>query len=1205
MNHKVNDLLKQIEQLAAELEQARARETYYRDIAAKNGRKRLHETRELSKLVSQYKETQRQLAQHKNELELLVAERTKEVEQTNKQLSKTLRKQRRTADTLRLRLELDQIILDISSEFINLSVEETDAAISAALAKIASALEIPRCSVFMLTDQNDSVLQTHEYIDDNEKQSQDEEFHDQFFGIYNEILHKHKDIVLRQPADLRRLLPKARDFDDDNFRAFIAVPMMQSGMIYGALALYGPIGVKKKWPSEFAAFLKIIGGVFVNALERKMSELALRESEEDYREIVDKAGLAIFIDAGDGSFHYFNQRFEQLFGYGRRELERFTLLDLVYEPDRKRVKSYHQKRFQNQKAPTHFEFRGRRKDGSIIHLDADIVELRSDGKLMATRGYLWDVTSRVEAERAILESEERYRNLVENFIDIVCIVNLNGDVLYANPAFERITGYSVKEINIKRLIDTLVYVDDFAKSEKIVSDFITSDAPYSDRFECRMVTKNNDLRYTSTIVTKINYMNQQALQIIAHDITEQKVAEKSLRKSAAFEHTVSEITAQFVGKEINDESIERSLKVMGVWSEASRVSLYRIYDDELCFFCSHTWCAEGVPSHLKETRELPETNRQWWIEKCKSEELLHVADVEELPSTLKIEKKVLRSLEIKALIFLPFKVRGRIFGALSFEDVAVTGPWSDEDILLLHIASEILSNALERMEAERMLVKSEEQYRTLFESNNDGIYLFGFDDEQNPTTLLNVNQTACHRLGYSREEMLRMNIFDLEKPGKNSQLVQLTRQLVSQKSVLLETEFQSKQGDVYPVEIKLHLIELDGLPRVMAIERDISERKRIEEEEEKSQRLESIGLLAGGIAHDFNNLLSIILGNAQLVSLMGAQGGDISKYIHNIEKGITQATNLTQQLLTFSKGGAPIKSVIDLKPLITDAVNLALSGLDEIAEIDIQDDLWHVNVDRGQIRQVLQNLILNADQAMPNGGVITVSARNVTASEVKDIVSAPHKELVEIRISDQGIGIPLADQSKVFDPYYTTKKRGSGLGLSVVYSIIKKHDGLITLQSQVGEGTTFYIYLPAAARQAESLAKQSGSHFEHHGSILIMDDEELVLEMAADMMRELGYSVDTARHGEEAVAKYKKACKSGAPYDAVIMDLTIPAGMGGKEAVKRLLKVDPDVRAIVSSGYSNDKVLSNYKDYGFVGMAAKPYTLAELSEVLSNVLSGK
>lgn len=386
---------------------------------------------------------------------------------------------------------------------------------------------------------------------------------------------------------------------------------------------------------------------------------------------------------------------------------------------------------------------------------------------------------------------------------------------------------------------------------------------------------------------------------------------------------------------------------------------------------------------------------------------------------------------------------------------------------------------------------------------------------------------------------------------------------------------------------------------VVLVFRDITEKRKMELELLRTQKLESLGILAGGIAHDFNNILTAIFNNVTLARMHTKDNVTQTK-LAKIEKASLQATELTQQLLTFSKGGAPVKKMTSVKELIRDSTVFALRGSNVRCHFYMTDELWSVDVDEGQISQVINNVIINADQAMPEGGIITVKAENVVIGADQKIPLKPGS-YIKITITDQGVGIPQQYLQKVFDPYFTTKQKGSGLGLATSYSIVKRHSGHIDVESTAGEGTTVSIWLPAA-EEAPKREKVHHDIIEGRGKVLLMDDEESILEAASEVLQVLGYTVVTAEDGEEAVNLYSKALETE-PFDVVIMDLTIPGGMGGKETISTLLTIDSDVKAIVSSGYSTDPVMANYKKYGFKGVVTKPYTIEELSEVLHTVIA--
>src|SRR5208283_1886752 len=359
---------------------------------------------------------------------------------------------------------------------------------------------------------------------------------------------------------------------------------------------------------------------------------------------------------------------------------------------------------------------------------------------------------------------------------------------------------------------------------------------------------------------------------------------------------------------------------------------------------------------------------------------------------------------------------------------------------------------------------------------------------------------------------------------------------------------------------------------------DITDRKKLEEQLHQSQKLEAIGTLAGGIAHDFNNLLQGIFGYISIAKLNAADKNKSIAALEQAEKALHMSVNLTTQLLTFSKGGKPVKKKITLQPLIENSVRFALSGSSTDYRINLDSDLGLVDADEGQIGQVIQNIVLNADQAMPMGGTIVITAKNLHASK-KGIPQLPEEgKYVEISVQDNGIGISEEYLSKIFDPYFTTKAKGSGLGLATCYSIVRNHGGVIHVSSKPGMGTSVNVYIPAVEADKEGPQISELSPFIRKGRILLMDDEELIRDVAGRMIEVFGHEVEYAEHGEAAIEKYRAAMESGNPFDIVILDLTIRGGMGGKETVGKLLAVDPKIKAIVSSGYSNDTVVSDYRN---------------------------
>lgn len=409
---------------------------------------------------------------------------------------------------------------------------------------------------------------------------------------------------------------------------------------------------------------------------------------------------------------------------------------------------------------------------------------------------------------------------------------------------------------------------------------------------------------------------------------------------------------------------------------------------------------------------------------------------------------------------------------------------------------------------------------------------------------------------------------------------------------------EDANGNIMFVEAKAFPMRDPSGTIISAIEtiQNITERRLLEAEQLRNQKLESIGTLAGGIAHDFNNLLQSILGNI-LMTKMTLDGKETAyKTLEQAEKALNMSIGLATQLLTFAKGGSPVKKKIDLTASIRNAAEFALSGSRCQSKISIRNDLWHVEADEVQIRQVIHNIILNACEAMPEGGAVVISAGNMDVPP-GDALLPKGGRFVKISVKDSGIGIPKHYLHRIFDPYFTTKQKGSGLGLATSYSIIRNHEGVIRAESEVNRGSTFSIFLPAA-----SVPGNDKPAAVRKGNILVMDDENIVMQVIKRMIETLGHDVESATNGEQAIGKFITARNAGKPFDIVILDLTIKGGMGGEQTISRLLEIDPGTKAIVSSGYSDSPVISDCRSYGFTASLKKPYTIDALRDILNNLL---
>ncbi|MGE5389440.1 MAG: ATP-binding protein [Deltaproteobacteria bacterium] len=451
-------------------------------------------------------------------------------------------------------------------------------------------------------------------------------------------------------------------------------------------------------------------------------------------------------------------------------------------------------------------------------------------------------------------------------------------------------------------------------------------------------------------------------------------------------------------------------------------------------------------------------------------------------------------------------------------------------------------------------------------------------------------------------------VLELELDAKAATWARWTIRAVYHGPMLVEYQGSFEDiSDIKQREVRLNQdrLELEAVveSRTAELQKEIARRQMMEEELLRKNKLESLSILASGIAHDFNNILTIISGNNSLAGIILEEKGDyeVQELLDEVQRGVMQARELTEQLMTFSRGGVPIKEASSIETLVREVAGFVLRGSNVRAVFSNSGQIWPVDIDRGQIGQVFQNLILNAAQSMPGGGNIEIYLSNIMSETVAALTMAEGR-YVQIVVKDHGTGISREDLGNIFVPYFSTKEKGHGLGLAMAYSIVNKHNGMIKVSSELGVGTTFEIYLPASESMIIEKNNIVRVNISGQGRILVMDDDRVVRGTLGRMLRQLGYEADLSNEGRETIQMYMEAKQAGNPYHAVILDLTVPGGMGAQETLQRLLKLDDKTKAIVSSGYSSDEVLVNHRHHGFCGAIEKPFEIDRLSQVLFEAL---
>jgi len=815
--------------------------------------------------------------------------------------------------------------------------------------------------------------------------------------------------------------------------------------------------------------------------------------------------------------------------------------------------------------------------------EEDIQSLNMLAEMLAAYG------ERKKMEKALRTSQAQFKTLCDTAPAMIFVYSDPGkdaSVHYLNNSYNTM-GYIPAE-NINRSAWDFVHPDfiDLTKARALAR---LRGEPVPSRYACKFLIGNGESRWGDLSMNTIEWEGKPALMGVIYDIDERMQMEEQLCQARdELEKRVDERTVELllVNRKLEKEIVERQYAEERLLLSEAR---YRaIVEDQSEFIMqllpdfTVTFVNEAVCRFFRKTaRDL----------------IGHSV----FPAVFKADQaKVTASFQSLNQDYIEDLISFRVVkpnGEICWQEWGGRVIVKDQEVVEIQVVGRDVSK---RKQAEEALKRSEANFKKLAETAPAMIYVYS------EGRLLYVNTMLETLSGLSKEQLLQLNPMELFHPDCREQATKNTlARLQGEKIPPYEVSMVNKQ-DGHRVWGYLYadIIEFEGKNSILGIVADITERKITEADLLQTSKLESVGILAGGIAHDFNNILTVISGNVSLAKIIMEDTNDLTEVLTEVETAAFQARDLTQQLLTFSKGGAPIKETASIQELLRESANFVLRGSNVNCSFAIADDLWAVNVDKGQINQVINNLVINADQAMPDGGTIQLSAANIYPyTDLPPSLKEGH--YIMISVKDTGIGIDSDDLSKIFDPYFSTKQSGHGLGLATSYSIIKKHDGDITVSSKPSHGTTVNIFLPAFPELTVEENNLPEAPLYGQGKILIMDDDAVIRETLGRMLNCLGYTTGFASDGLNAIQLYETAQQENDPYDAVLMDLTIAGGIGGKEAVKKLLEIDPAAKVIVSSGYSNDPVMAEYKKYGFCGVLPKPYEIKSVGQMMYDLLVRK
>ncbi|MBW1705471.1 MAG: PAS domain S-box protein [Deltaproteobacteria bacterium] len=882
------------------------------------------------------------------------------------------------------------------------------------------------------------------------------------------------------------------------------------------------------------------------SLDHKRAEEKIRENEEKYRTLFENSRDAIVITTREGEIVDINEAALGLFGYTGEEIMGVSFREFYVRPEDGQM---FQRAIEQKGSVLDYEVDLLKKDGTKINCLLSVtVRLAGDGTVLEYQGIIRDISHRKRSQDAILQSKERYQTLVEESFDGV-FVQKGNEIIFANRRLHEMLGYD--EGGLLGLDHWLIYHPDYQELTKERAQARMRGEAVPSQYEVRLLRKDGSWFYGDINARAIGFDGEPGIQVWIKDITERREAEIALRDSEQRYRSVFENTGTAT------VIIEEDKIISMMNTEFEKLSGY--FQDEVVG--KKRWTGFVVKEDLEKMETYHAKRRE---------------NGEEEPTEYEF-RFVDKHGNIKDVVNTVGMIPGTKKSVASLMDVT------------------------SRKRAEEAVRQSEQRYRFLVENVLLGLFIC----EMPSGRFLFLNQRIREIFGYRADEGLDKSIWDAIHPDEHNLLKKRIEAKIKGKLPPSDSVIYTaikKDGSHFRVEINASPVTYQGISAMQGVAVDVTEKEILENQLQQARKMEAIGTLAGGIAHDFNNLLMAMQGNTSLMLLDVDSNHPHHEKLKNIEQYVQRGADLTKQLLGFARGGKYEVRPTDLNELMMKSSEMFGRTKKEITiHSKYQQGLWTVEVDQGQIEQVLLNLYVNAWQAMPGGGNLFIQTENVILDETyaKLFKLAPGK-YVKIAVMDTGVGMDESTSQRIFDPFFTTKEmgRGTGLGLASAYGIINNHGGVIYVYSEIGEGTTFNIYLPASEKEITTEKVPHEDLLRATGTILLVDDEEMIIDVGGQMLEKLGFEVLIARNGKEAMEVYEK---NRDRIDIVVLDMIMP-GMGGGETYDKLKENNPDIKVLLSSGYSIDGRATKILDRGCNGFIQKPFDIEKLSHSIRKTI---